>query len=167
MSLVCVVLYRWAWLVSSYTGEPDLWANYLGLICVILYEYKGRWTNYLDLCLHDKGEPDLCPAVHVSLICVHLYRWAWFVGQLLRPGRLWKRWAWLVSFCTNSSVDGQLPGPGPDWKRWAWLNVSSCAKSVAAGRVNYNTVQYTIQYNFSAECQYIDCTRNVLWCQVH
>ena len=25
----------------------------------------------------------------------------------------------------------------------------------------------TIQYNFIAKCQYTDCTRNVLWCQVH
>ena len=25
----------------------------------------------------------------------------------------------------------------------------------------------TIQYHFIAKCQYTDCTRNVLWCQVH
>ena len=25
----------------------------------------------------------------------------------------------------------------------------------------------TIQYNFIAKCQYTDCTRNVLWSQVH
>ena len=25
----------------------------------------------------------------------------------------------------------------------------------------------TIQYNFIAKCQYTDCTRNILWCQVH
>ena len=25
----------------------------------------------------------------------------------------------------------------------------------------------TIQHNFIAKCQYTDCTRNVLWCQVH
>ena len=31
-----------------------------------------------------------------------------------------------------------------------------------------NTIQCnTIQYNFIAKCQYTDCTRNVLWCQVH
>jgi len=24
-----------------------------------------------------------------------------------------------------------------------------------------------LQYNFIAKCQYTDCTRNVLWCQVH
>ena len=24
-----------------------------------------------------------------------------------------------------------------------------------------------IQYNFIAKCHYTDCTRNVLWCQVH
>ena len=29
------------------------------------------------------------------------------------------------------------------------------------------TIQYTIQYNFIAKCQYTDCTRNVLRCQVH
>ena len=29
-------------------------------------------------------------------------------------------------------------------------------------------IQYnTIQHNFIAKCQYNDCTRNVLWCQVH
>ena len=26
---------------------------------------------------------------------------------------------------------------------------------------------FQIQYNFIAKCQYTDCTRNVLWCQVH
>ena len=29
------------------------------------------------------------------------------------------------------------------------------------------TDRRTIQYNFIAKCQYTDCTRNVLWCQVH
>ena len=36
------------------------------------------------------------------------------------------------------------------------------------GNIQY-TIQYynTIQYNFITKCQYTDCTRNVLWCQVH
>ena len=29
------------------------------------------------------------------------------------------------------------------------------------------TKNYDIRYNFIAKCQYTDCTRNVLWCQVH
>ena len=33
---------------------------------------------------------------------------------------------------------------------------------------NVQIFQYnTIQYNFIAKCQYTDCTRNVLWSQVH
>jgi len=31
----------------------------------------------------------------------------------------------------------------------------------------HHSVTITIQYNFIAKCQYTDCTRNVLWCQVH
>ena len=30
-----------------------------------------------------------------------------------------------------------------------------------------NSSSNTIQYNFIAKCQYNDCMRNVLWCQVH
>ena len=34
--------------------------------------------------------------------------------------------------------------------------------------LSFYLFQYnTIQYNFIAKCQYTDCTRNVLWCQVH
>ena len=32
-------------------------------------------------------------------------------------------------------------------------------------KVHTHTIQ--LQYNFIAKCQYTDCTRNVLWCQVH
>ena len=31
----------------------------------------------------------------------------------------------------------------------------------------YYCGQYSQEYNFIAKCQYTDCTRNVLWCQVH
>ena len=38
--------------------------------------------------------------------------------------------------------------------------------TLITGLYLHNTLQYTIQYNLIAQCQYTDCTRNVLWCQV-
>ena len=38
--------------------------------------------------------------------------------------------------------------------------------STDMGPIGYLISQIS-QYNFIAKCQYTDCTRNVLWCQVH
>ena len=45
--------------------------------------------------------------------------------------------------------------------------LSDGAASVAVKGLKTQELSNTIQYNFIAKCQYTDCTRNVLWCQVH
>ena len=58
------------------------------------------------------------------------------------------------------------------------LRQKACAHSILAWVVSQHTNirtrkspqvlgPYTIWYNFIAKRQYTDCTRNVLWCQVH
>ena len=42
-----------------------------------------------------------------------------------------------------------------------WLNF------ISGTRFRFFPSFYCLQYNFIAKCQYTDCTRNVLWCQVH
>ena len=65
--------------------------------------------------------------------------------------------------CSSSSLCNDalreivvLIGVQVDWH----LSEAMCSGIVMAF---YNTVQY----NLIAKCQYTDCTRNVLWCQVH
>ena len=49
---------------------------------------------------------------------------------------------------------------------WAWRAL--IYPSLNDGQSSFETAQtWSIQYNFIAKCQYTDCTRNVLWCQVH
>ena len=44
---------------------------------------------------------------------------------------------------------------------------SGSATHIARARTCVHTHNTIIQYNFIAKRQYTDCTRNVLWCQVH
>ena len=47
-----------------------------------------------------------------------------------------------------------------------WGGTSKVLSSENVPRKCFGVRMY-LQYNFIAKCQYIDCTRNVLWCQVH
>ena len=46
-----------------------------------------------------------------------------------------------------------------------WEHQDEARSLVNSDTLSLNT--NTIQYNFIAKCRYTDCTRNVLWCQVH
>ena len=114
---------------------------YIYYITSVVYPHDtGIWMSHLSLFLF------------VLLLLLFLRFWL-FVGVLLLFSCCCSVVVVVVCFCPTS------PSSVSSYSCSSACPIPLCPKIALI----YNT----IQYNFIAKCQYTDCTRNVLWCQVH